>query len=394
MFPTIKTLDDVLPYIQGSDTFLHIVKEGYSVIDYVGVNGNKTFPKKGEDNWQIYRECRGLIFNEAGNIISRPLTKAFNYGERPDEDVDHDWSNILITDKRDGSLIRPLWLNGGWRLATRKGVTDVAIQAETFLTRSGNWEKYKAFFNACWEGVDGESHTPIFEFTSRENRIVLDYPEDSLTLLAIRNLYTGEYVDYKSMYHNAVYRYGIPVVDIFSFPNQEASLEEKIQYIRELKNLEGIVVQFLDSQEMVKIKAEDYCNLHRTKAYLDNERSVVACLVNDQADDLRPLLSPNQLIRFDEFEDKFWKGFHANKSILWELILEGRKYTSDKKTFAVEYVNKQLPQWRPILFWLNNNNDMLNRIDIHEVNDCLKSFIKYTNQEAVNSCRWIFNSKW
>ena len=394
MFPIIKTLNDVLPFIKGNENFVHIVKDGYSVIDYVGAN-NHTFPNAGEhEHWSLFRECRGLIFNEEGKLISRPLRKGFNYGEKPDEDKNRSWDNVTITHKMDGSMIRPIKINGSWRLATRKGITDVAMMAETYLVRSGNWDKYVEVFNACADGIDGESFTPVFEFTSRENRVVLDYPEDSLTLLAIRSNDNGMYVPRESVYYNAVYRWFIPIVEIFLFPfEMNKSIESKITFIRELKNLEGIMVHFKDSQEMVKIKADDYCNLHRTKAYLDNERSVVACLVNDQADDLRPLLSPNQLIRFDAYEDSFWKGFHINKTILWDLIQEAREFSQDKKTYAVDFVNKQPSHWRPILFWLNKEG-ILNTIDIHEVNDCLKSFIKYNSQEAVNSCRWIFGAKW
>jgi len=400
MFPLIKTLSDVLPFIEGNENFIHIVKEGYSVIDYVSVVG-ATFPTKEQDpNWSIFRECRGLIFDESGNLISRPLRKAMNYGERPSEDAAANWSSVTTTIKRDGSMIRPILLNGNWRLATRKGVTDVAMLAETYLIREGLWEKYVSFFNGLqnaepMNGYPAGPWTPVFEFTSRDNRIVLDYPEDSLTLLAIRNNYTGQYLDYTTVRMNSHYRAGIPHVSTFDWPEGMgyAAWHHKLAHIRGLKEAEGVVVQFHDTQEMVKIKAEDYCNLHRIKSYIDNERSVVACLVNDQLDDLIPLLSPTQLVRVNEYADQFWKGFHETKVQLWEYILAGREWATDKRTFAVEYVNKLPGEYRPLLFWLNNNNRLLD-FDCHELLDFLKGQIKYANQSQVENSRWIHGAKW
>ena len=391
MHPKIYTLDDVLPHITGNNAFLHIVKDGYSVIDYVGVGGGM-FPGPNVENYRIFRECRGLIFNEHGMLISRPLSKAFNYGEKPTEDETRDWSNVLITHKLDGSMIRPLPAGGfEWRLATRKGITEVAMQAEAFLERSGQKQKYWDFFQACWFSHEGEFLTPIFEYTSRDNRIVLDYPEDSLTLLAVRKLNSGEYLNYTSVVQ-AARRCGIPVVEPFDVDFLHDPVTAH-QTIRELKGLEGIVVMFQDTQEMVKIKADDYCNLHRIKSYIDNERSVVACLINDQLDDLIPLLSPYQLERVEKYADDFWRGFHQSRAQLHEYILEGRNYGHDKKTYAVEFVNKQPTEWRPILFWLYKE-DLLYKLDVHQLNNCLKYFVKYNSQEAVNNSRWIHGAIW
>lgn len=388
MFPEIITINDVLPYIEGNDNFLHIQKENYSVIDYVGVGG-AVFPGPENPNYKIFRECRGLIFNEYGLLLSRPLTKAFNYGEKPEEDKLLNWSASVITHKLDGSMIRPIEVTGyeGWKLATRKGITDVALQAEAYLERSGRQKDYFNFFTACWTA----QYTPIFEFTSRENRIVLDYPKDALTLLAIRHLQTGEYLDRNSLVVNAC-RYGIPVVDIFHSGEFKDPLDF-VQKVRELKNLEGVVVFFTDTQQMVKIKAEDYCNLHRVKSYIDNERSVIACLVNDQLDDLIPLLSPGQLIKVEAYVDAFWSGFHKSRAELHDLIFAARPFAQDKRTFAVDFVQKQAKEWQPILYALHKSGKLIT-LDVHELNETLKSFIKYHNQDAVNNTRWIHGAKW
>lgn len=54
-------------------------------------------------------------------------------------------------------------------------------------------------------------YTPLFEWCSRTNAVLLDYPEDQLTLIAIRNIITGNYVEYNEMIKLAE-KYKVPVV--------------------------------------------------------------------------------------------------------------------------------------------------------------------------------------
>lgn len=132
MFPKIRHIDDVLPYIKDIDEFAVIEKDGYTVIDYLFMGG-ETF--KGETNslsMNIRKECRGIAFDTNGNIISRPLEKFFNVGEKEETMPENlDWSgDNLVMDKLDGSMLRPLYLEDGFRMGTRKGITDVSILAE------------------------------------------------------------------------------------------------------------------------------------------------------------------------------------------------------------------------------------------------------------------------
>ena len=84
-FPEIKTIQDVLPHIEGRDEFKVIEKDWYTVINYA-VAFEDTFSlirERSHHNMKIRRECRGLIFDTTtGQLISRPYHKFFNAGER------------------------------------------------------------------------------------------------------------------------------------------------------------------------------------------------------------------------------------------------------------------------------------------------------------------------
>jgi hypothetical protein len=70
---------------------------------------------------------------------------------------------------------------------SKMGITDVALQAEEFV---GANPKYLDFASWCISN----QLTPLFEWCSRKQKIVIDYPEDKLVLLAVRNNITGEYL--------------------------------------------------------------------------------------------------------------------------------------------------------------------------------------------------------
>lgn len=188
MYPEIRHINDILPYIQDSPEFIVAEKEGYKVLNYV-VATHDTFP-----SGDIHRrECRGLIFDsETGKITRRPLHKFHNIGEREDTMLDNiDFSKShKIFEKLDGSMIAPFEIgigSGIIRFGTKMGVTDVSMQAEVFVSEN---PRYMNFAKWC---ISNEI-TPIFEWVSNQQRIVLDYPKDDLILIAARHMVTGEYI--------------------------------------------------------------------------------------------------------------------------------------------------------------------------------------------------------
>jgi RNA ligase len=195
-FPIINTIDDVLPAIKDRDEFIVSDKSDFIVCNYV-VSEDKTFSLEDSTNYgEIRRECRGLKFYPDGRIMSRPYHKFFNVNEK-EETQSHliDLSRgHKITKKLDGSMIHPVVMkNGSIRWATKMGITDVAMNAEIFIAKNPNYQQFAQY---CIE----HNLTPIFEWLSPKNQIVIHYSEDNLILLAIRHNITGTYIslDYSS----------------------------------------------------------------------------------------------------------------------------------------------------------------------------------------------------
>lgn len=299
---------------------------GY-VIDY-HVSLADTFTGSTPRETLILQNLRGTCFDHNGNIIRLAYHKFHNLNENPEyaaANFDFSQSHI-IQEKLDGSMVTPIPYVGGWMFGTRAGFTDVAAKADKLLEswRETDYEKYEAYHEfvlACFDG----GITPIFEFCSREQRIVIDYPEPKLVLTDIRGNGTGEYYNIYSAPRNIPHankRHGLAL----------STITEYASVIKELKGEEGVVVKFADGR-FVKIKAEDYCLKHRALDGLRFEKDVLKLILTNQIDDVLPLVAPDVKERLEKYRESVVKRIiMANQEI--KELFERNRHVASKKRFA------------------------------------------------------------
>jgi RNA ligase len=379
-FPQIKTIDDVLPHISGREEFRVMEKEGYNVINYAVVF-EETFLWDSNDpvGSAIRRECRGMIFNQDGELISRPYAKFFNIGEKEETQLNkvNLYESHIVLEKLDGSMIRPIPTAEGFNLATKAGVTEISQQAEVFISDKPHYAK---FIHSMFDG----KLTPIFEWVSRKNRIVVDYENDNLILTAIRNTEMGHYLPYFNMLDLAEH-WNIPVVkavDGLAVQN----IELFVKQIREWENgEEGVVVRF-DSGHMVKVKSADYVLRHKTKDAINQEKNVLQCLLNDSVDDLVPLLTPEDADRLKRFQNAFHASLDEVALEMAELFVKGNKMYPEKKDFAVEFVQKKVePIYAPIMYSMKAGKGS-KEVLIEMIGKSLGS------QTKIDAARWMWGN--
>jgi len=287
-FPEIRTIDDVLPHIKDHPEFIVAEREFGTVINYM-VSMADTFDMTGPDDLggAIRRELRGIIFDTNGNIMSRPFHKFFNVNERLETMsyyIDMTQPHVIM-EKMDGSMVRPVRMNGRLRLATKMGVTEIAEEAEKLLTE----EQRDWLGQVMLSGV-----TPIFEYIAPTNKIVIDYSEPKLVLLAMRNNISGNYCMPHLSPFDIVPMYG----------SVDVGLDEYITRAREMQGREGDIIRFANGQ-MLKIKNDWYVRIHRTKDLIRTERNIADIIVNEQLDDVLPLLDATDLTIVREYEQRF-----------------------------------------------------------------------------------------
>lgn len=376
-FPKIETIQDVLDDINGYDEIRVTDKGDYTVIIYA-VAFEDTFVWDSEDPHasSIRRECRGLIFNKEGKLVSRPYHKFFNAGEKEETQLNkiNLYEPHVVLEKLDGSMIRPIPTPDGFVLATKAGVTDIAQQAEEFIADKSH---YNTFIGKCIQ----KGTTPIFEWCSRKNRIVIDYPEDQLILTAMRYTDTGKYVEYQVMSDYAT-AWNIPVVkavDGLAVQN----IELFVKQVREWDDGEGIVLRF-DTGHMIKVKADDYVLRHKSKESISQEKNVIQVILDDAVDDVIPLLTPQDAERLSNFRGLFLSNVELTViGIAANFILGNKKYP-DKKDFAVEFVQKmEDPRLAPAMYAMKGG-----RRAKEVVEEMIRKSL--TSQTKIDNNRWLW----
>jgi len=341
-FPEINNIDEVLAAIEGRDEFRCYYKEdGSAVINYM-VNYENTFPpivdcdnSMSGSEWnacshqqkiaKLLRECRGIAFDIDGTVAARKMHKFFNVGEKEETRLENIYFSQphVILEKLDGSMVVAQMIDGMLQWATKAGITDTSKQAEEYVK---DHPEYIRFAEFCIEA----GQTPTFEWCSRQQRIVIDYPEDQLVLLAVRLNRTGIYWSHKEL-EDWAKTFGILVVRKIYDSNQFLP-EQLIEEIRKQEDIEGVVIRF-DDGHMVKIKAAQYLRIHRAKDRIKTERHIVALILNNELDDLKGVLNKEDLDHVVEYENEFQKRMFSLKLQLFNIWLDWN--TKSRKEFAL-----------------------------------------------------------
>lgn len=388
-FPTIRHIDDVLPHIAGRDEFKVMRKDWYTVVNYM-VAFSETFDwDEGDIAGSVMRrECRGLIFDSAsGELLSRPYHKFFNVGERPELAMDEvDMSaNHVILEKLDGSMIRPILVANStsteFRLGTKAGITDVAMNAEVWVAKNPSYVEFIRM--ALIHNL-----TPIFEWCSRKNRIVVDYPEDRLVLTAVRHNEKGFYLPHRAL-SNFARDYQLDLVKVINSDSDD--IQTLVDTIRAWESDEGVVVRFdaprphggRDQGHMMKIKADAYVVLHRSKDAISNEKNIIAVVINDQIDDLLPILTESDAKRLREFQRAFWMSVEDVASEMVDVYLDGGVGIEEQREFAQSFVHSQPKHLHPFMYGLRKGKGMREML----VDSISKSI---SSQGKVDASRWMW----
>ena len=369
-FPEIRTIQDVLPHIEGREEFIVAEREGYTVINYVVAMAD-TFDMTGPDDLggAIRRECRGLIFDNDGNIVSRPFHKFFNINEREETQshvVDMSQPHVIM-EKMDGSMIRPIQVDGYLRLATKMGVTEVAMQAEEWLASRDVYRK-------VWMWVQLQNGiTPIFEWISPFNQIVLAYEEADLVYLGSRNNFTGEYSFDENAPFTKVPRYG----------SVEGNIGDYIARQREKEGREGDIIRFADGH-MLKVKNDWYVRIHKTIDRILFDRNIISLILNEEVDDVIPMLPKVQAERVRDVEKRFWEAFGYKERYINGRVDEARMhYGNDRKAIATQYVpNLEDKQIVSLMFRVLDGND---------VRDVLRQHVE---KQLFTNVKWDACAEW
>jgi RNA ligase len=324
MFKRITNISDIQPQVaHKTEIRFYPQHNGITMSMYLFMD-SKTF------DTPEARECRGAAFNAEGKIISRPLHKFFNMGEKdylmPDK-LKERTDVVAVFDKLDGSMVATSWVKGDLAWRSKKSFTsDIVKLAEEFIADPENVgiDEF-AYWCAFHE------RTAIFELTHPKAQIVVPQSKPQLRLLHVRDNETGEYVmlNPDDVVHEMIATFRIPVVK-----RHQMTMEQVLESLETMENAEGYVVQFADG-DMVKMKCPWYTRLHRSITFL-RERDIAVLAINEQLDDMKQHMREVgiSLEKVEAVETRLKDILLGIRSEI-EALYEGDKHL-DKKSFAMK----------------------------------------------------------
>lgn len=332
----------------------YLNNESVTVNSYQDMNIIK-YSHLGAD-WSIpeNRVARGIVLDNNGSIIARPFDKFFNLNEltgRDDYDrgvqelSEADQGPIEVMDKLDGSLVIVFYHNG-LRFASSGSLDGEHARlfrnAASRIWNEETLDKVKDF---------SKSHTLMFEYTSPNNKIVLDYSVEELRLIGIRETASGR--EYTMDEARIITKgFGIDYVKTLNLQ----SMSDVIDYINREKDIEGVVVLFKDSMKRVKLKTSEYLERHKeanslnirvgglTKANIDYIVSNILSGDKGHIDDLLARYRSQDILQDTLKEaDELMNALAIFVKDIEEVALEYDRYVEELGSLSyVELMNKEI----------------------------------------------------
>jgi RNA ligase len=313
----------------------------------------------------LAQECRGLILSlefgqfvrgeeslkglnrddtvpGATRILAFPMRRFFNYGQGSAAHIDWNDPNTSILEKLDGTLCIVYYdlFVGVWCVATRSVPEADLIMDNSIFT-------FRTLFEKAFKDTTGQSfadataypscrlntdYTYCFELTTPYNRIVVYYPNNGITLLAVRDIVSHQELDIND--ESVIYSLpNVPLVQ--SYPL--TTVEKIIDWVASLNPMEheGIVAK--RGEDRIKIKNPAYVAYNKVRdSMASSERNMVELILAEKDDDVIPML-PEELAKnllkikahVQEVIKEHDQTYHKIKS---SMELSG---LSDKKNFAM-----------------------------------------------------------
>jgi RNA ligase len=293
--------------------FLELEKEGLVWVTYKDNFALIKYSKECQYKryWNEYTSiARGLILDIVNNrLIALPFPKILNHSEVPSSV----WINQQVEsvqEKLDGSLGIIYHDGNDWAVAT---------------TGSFNSEQGKVCLNLIQPIKHSFplNHTILVEIIYPENRIVLDYGNQTKLVY----LTSYDHSTFKEVDHSALFAH-----HPYTFPTK-TNLLSVLQGL-ENQNAEGFMVKFVDGTRL-KFKTESYLALHRLLTDITKRKVWDLYALNGYSKTKTLEMYPNEFLKeILEYLDKFEFDFQSNLTEVLDNYDAYKQLSKTRKEFA------------------------------------------------------------
>jgi hypothetical protein len=325
----------------------------------------------------LAQECRGLILSSvdgnpyswnptpegklsrddivpgATKILAYPMKRFFNHGQGSAAQINWSDPNLAILEKLDGTLCIVYFdpFINQWCVATR------SVSEADLLMDNGIYTFRTLFEKALKETTGYEfdiftrylekDYTFCFELTTPYNRIVVDYKNCGVTLLAVRGITTLQEL---SMTHPVVDLLPtcLPLVKSYTY----TSVDELVNWVSSLNPMEheGVVVR--DSNfNRIKVKNAAYVAYNKLNDRLgSSERNLMEFILLEKDDDVAGFIPEEIAKNMAKIKVGFQLALNKQDEAYKLARAEAdAKAPGDKKTFAI-LVTQDKKMWHAPFF--------------------------------------------
>lgn len=326
----------------------------------------------------LAQECRGLVLSAktgesftskavtvngrlnydalspgATTILAFPMKRFFNHGQGSAAEIDWSDPKLAVLEKLDGTLCIVYHdpFTDKWCVATRSvPEADMTMDNGMFTFRTlfekALTETTGYAFDVFTRSLD-KAYTYCFELTTPYNRIVVDYKNNGVTLLAVRGLVTLEELDFKH-----------PIVDLLptSLPlvqgHTYTTIDELITWVSSLNPMEheGVVVR--DGKfNRIKVKNAAYVAYNKVRdALATSPRNIVELILAEKDDDVISFLPEEIVKNLQMIKSGVQLALREHDEAYLLAKAEADKIApGDKKTFAI-LITKNKGLWTAPFF--------------------------------------------
>ena len=309
-------------------------------------------------------DSRGIMFDvtnpEKVVLVSSPPQKFFNYEEGGVDHTKGKFGDKMV--KMDGSLISSYIHNDQLYMKSKASLfSSQALDSMKFLNKEENKDFKDELTKLAKSGF-----TINLEYTSPENRIVIPYQKEDLTVLSVRSNLDGQnyfasklikYLEKEGGYDTIIKK----MVKFESLHGQEIDQIKYMEDVRKEQEGEGYVIEVVLSDTnsyLTKGKNIKYIALHQTKDSVNSPKRLFESIIEEASDDLRSMFAddPYVLSKIKEMEDHVQPIFnHIVKTVE---DFHAKNKNLERKDYAIK-VQKEVPQFLGLLMnsYLNKPNN-------------------------------------
>ena len=299
-------------------------------------------------------ELRALTFVKNGKNWERFLGihKFFELNQAPGWMVEDliDKKVIKVQEKIDGTLVQPILIDG-------KVYFKSKLRFDSFQAKRAQeiYENNKNLKNYIDKKLN-EGKIPLFEYFSPRTQVVMDYKEERLVLIQLRNLKTGEY---DLNFEEEAKEYNIEFAPICEPKPLKDYLEERNVCVSK----EGWVMIFED-MKFVKVKTNEYLKRHKILGDL-KENIIISNILDKNINQIKNILNKeSEKYQFiEEVETQFNKKYKELENKIKKALKMTKKETQKKfgndPNYEIIAICKKRNSIEPLKTWVKDHTKKL-----------------------------------